>query len=124
MHLLTRATRLLFELQAQAAAERERVLRNLRGFAGAPSAAGGGGANAYPYPLELPRVGPSELEVVDSRASNEAAVAQRTLEAQPSPSGPSLTLMFEAIGVAVNRSYPQPTADAASEQSELKCALA
>ena len=124
LHTLTRATRLLFERQAQAAAERERVLRNLRGFPSAPSAAGGGGgANAYPYPMELPHVGPSELEVVDSRASNETTAVERTPEAH-TPWGPSLTLMFEAIGVAVNRAYAQPTADAASEQSELKCAFA
>ena len=69
-------------------------------------------------------MGPSELEVVDSRASNGTAAAQRSPEAQSPPSGPSLTSMFEAIGVAVNRAYAQPTADAASEQSELKCALA
>ena len=69
-------------------------------------------------------MGPSEFEVVDSRASNEIVAAKGTPEPLSSPSGPSLTSMFEAIGVAVNRAYAQPTAEAASEQSELKFVLA
>lgn len=77
------------------------------------------------YPLELPHVGPSGDEFVDSKDPNGTGGVSKPPQQSPSPAGqgqgPSLTSVFEAIGVAINQAAAQLAADSTTEQSSLEC---